>query len=177
MKWYKKQMKTVDKIPKNANGSYYTTDYVNDKTVLELEAIFKTKAEKITIYPLLLNNHCHQNVGLMLDILNKNIVKYRSVLGFNIISRHSGDYLLELHSVLQHIETNELIDLTDDYCSETEKWFIAFTTDMTKQQIFVIIDMLNCGHYNSISKYEYELDGNLLGFYNKLSCIKKIRIL
>ena len=185
LKWYKKQINNEDKIPVSTTGCFHTTDNVKIKHIEEIEAVFNTKAIKMNIIPLLYNNHCHTNVQLMMKILNKNTVKYTSVLGYNIIACDCGSqYLLELHSVLKNIETNEMIDLTTDYGGETVKWFIPFKENTNKQEIHFILNNLNCGYYSSVYNhkcYGRELciprnkyDGELNGFYKQLLFISKV---
>jgi hypothetical protein len=82
-------------------------------------------AENLIINPILLRNYCHMNVDIMLTFLNQNTVRYEHVIGYNVTACPCGSlWYLELHSVLRHIPTQELIDLTTDMYGETQKWFI-----------------------------------------------------
>jgi hypothetical protein len=104
-----------------------------------LEPIFIVKIEVMSI---LTRNLCHYNCSRLLEILNKNKVRYEHVLGYNITACPcSGIWSLELHSVIRVIETGELFDLTTDFNQEKEKWFVGMKVLVKEDNIVRLCDM------------------------------------
>ena len=133
--WYYKQVKKdslpIVPIPDITGRGYVQTKNIKPSHTEWVKSFGCWSAEpvKVRITPLLENNHCHYNCSKMLTILNKKEKKYNQVLGYNFCSCPCGKMCsLELHSVLQNISTCEYVDLTTDFCGETEKWFVPIKT-------------------------------------------------
>lgn len=70
-------------------------------------------------------NNCHYNSSKLCQIANKKDKKLRHLVGYNFHSCPCGRfYSMEIHSVVQDIATGEMMDFTEDFAGETEKWFI-----------------------------------------------------
>ena len=109
------------------------SNMVREKHILEIEQRLTSaigEAKRVTIVPLLRPSVCFWNCMKMDVILNKASKKYNTVLGYTITACPCGKlYSMELHALLKVIKTGVYIDLTTDYCSETEKWFIPIEED------------------------------------------------
>jgi hypothetical protein len=82
------------------------------------------KAEIVRIVPIGLNNFCWQNATWLEDEFG-----FKKIYGFNIVAcRCGGRMCFEIHAVNRN-PLGELIDITRDYCGETEKWFVPFANN------------------------------------------------
>jgi len=80
------------------------------------------KAKLVKIVPIGLNNCCFQNATWLEEAFG-----FKKIYGFNIVACGCGGRMtFELHALNQTPFTGELIDITRDYCGETEKWFVPF---------------------------------------------------
>jgi hypothetical protein len=83
------------------------------------------KAKLVRVVPIGLNNCCFQNATWLEEEFG-----FKKIYGFNIVAcRCGGRMTFELHALNQTPFTGELIDITRDYCGETEKWFVPFEND------------------------------------------------
>jgi hypothetical protein len=79
------------------------------------------KAKMVRIVPIGLNNMCFQNATWLEQEFG-----FKKIYGFNIVACGCGGRMtFELHAVNLSPD-GELIDITRDYCDETEKWFVPF---------------------------------------------------
>jgi hypothetical protein len=156
LKWYNKQMRGRPLAPEILPHDEMTeTRYVKQLTfkLLEKYDVFG-KPCLVNVVPMLRRNECYENTRLMSIILNKNSKKYRRVLGYNITACRCGLlWMMELHSLLQHIESGKYIDLTIDFNHETRKWFVPLTTTIPEDDIemysIVYTDMLRCNLFST----------------------------
>ena len=82
------------------------------------------KAKMVRIVPIGLNNMCFQNATWLEQEFG-----FKKIYGFNILACGCGGRMtFELHAVNLSPD-GELIDITRDYCDETEKWFVPFEND------------------------------------------------
>jgi hypothetical protein len=150
LKWYNRKYKGFVMRPIPPHGEMSQTKYVKPSMFEPLKQYQDIFGEPIliNIYPMLLPTLCHNNVEDMLVILNKNSKKYRGVLGYNVSSCPCGRLVcMELHSVLQYIETGQYIDLTTDYNNEKQKWFVPLvriSTDDIKHYSYAFTNIINC---------------------------------
>lgn len=145
LNWYNKQKnKPIPPSLENI-GSLTQTKYVKNPDIVMLENKFDcllkgNKIINIKVEPLLIRNLCHYNCLTLLNILNKKKEQYKIITGYCITSCPCGKLIcLELHSVLQHIETKQYIDLTTDYGKEQSKWFIPLFDDLCNLDINYIL--------------------------------------
>lgn len=130
--WYKREMKKDGvrpiEIPPDFNlKCLVRTEWVKQDVVEEITemAIGIAPPQKIKIVPLMTRNCCHYNSTKLCQIVNKKEKKIRHLLGYNFCSCPCGRYYsMELHSVVQDITTGEMMDFTEDFGGETEKWFV-----------------------------------------------------
>jgi hypothetical protein len=88
------------------------------------------KAELVKIVPIGLNNMCYQNATWLEQEFG-----LKKVYGFNIVAcRCGGRMTFELHAV-NITPDGKLIDITRDYCGETEKWFVPFENDNFNEEL------------------------------------------
>ena len=126
--WYKKQC-IIENIKEPAIPPNFEKmgmlEQPNPIAVKLAERHLGSTAIFMKVIPMLYRNCCHNNVMLMLRILNQKSKKYVGVFGYNITGCDCGKlYCVEIHSVLKHIESNTYIDLTRDFGGLTEKFFI-----------------------------------------------------
>lgn len=82
------------------------------------------KAKVVRIVPIGLNNMCWQNATWLEAEFG-----FKKIYGFNIVAcRCGGRMCFEIHAV-NRTPSGELIDITRDYCGETEKWFVPFDNE------------------------------------------------
>lgn len=82
------------------------------------------KAQLVRIVPIGLNNMCWQNATWLEAEFG-----FKKIYGFNIVAcRCGGRMCFEIHAV-NRTPSGELIDITRDYCGETEKWFVPFDNE------------------------------------------------
>ena len=82
------------------------------------------KAKLVRIVPIGLNNMCYQNAEWLEEEFG-----FKKIYGFNIIGcRCGGRMCFEIHA-LNRTASGELIDITRDFCGETEKWFVPFDNE------------------------------------------------
>lgn len=87
------------------------------------------KAKMVRIVPIGLNNMCFQNATWLEQDFG-----FKKIYGFNIVAcRCGGRMTFEIHA-LNRTASGELIDITRDYCGETEKWFVPFETEDYNQE-------------------------------------------
>jgi len=92
-------------------------------------------AKMVKIVPIGLNNMCFQNAEWL-----EYAFGFKRIFGFNIVGcRCGGRMCFEIHA-LNRTASGELIDITRDFCHETEKWFVPFENDefnhISNQKIF-----------------------------------------
>jgi hypothetical protein len=88
------------------------------------------KAKLVRIVPIGLNNMCYQNATWLEEEFG-----FKKIYGFNIVAcRCGGRMTFELHAVNLSPD-GELIDITRDYCHETEKWFVPFENDNFNEKL------------------------------------------
>ena len=88
------------------------------------------KAKLVKIVPIGLNNMCFQNATWLEQEFG-----FKKIYGFNIVAcRCGGRMTFELHAVNLSPD-GELIDITRDYCGETEKWFVPFENDYFNEEL------------------------------------------
>ena len=156
--WYEKQARkeNISLNPIYDTAKCAKTSMVQEKHIKEIEdellcAIGEAKLVKVV--PLLRPRTCFWNCVKMDKILNKKAKKVNTVLGYNITACHCGKlYMMELHALLKDNATGDYIDLTTDFCSETEKWFIPIEEDCSSLKNRVnTINALGGGFYYSCS--------------------------
>ena len=82
------------------------------------------KAKLVRVVPIGLNNCCYQNATWLEEEFG-----FKKIYGFNIVAcRCGGRMTFEIHAV-NRTASGELIDITRDYCGETEKWFVPFENE------------------------------------------------
>jgi len=87
------------------------------------------KAQVVKIVPIGLNNCCFQNATWLEEAFG-----FKKIYGFNIVGCECGGRMcFEIHA-LNRISSGELIDITRDYCGETEKWFVPFENEDYNQE-------------------------------------------
>jgi len=121
--------KLLPTIPPNFEKFTTNTAGVNNRIINEIDNKTGIRPVLVKIQPLLLRNMCHSNSLFIEDLLGDN---YEAITGYNITACDCGEfYSMELHTLLKY-ET-EWIDLTTDFCKETEKWFLPlFKTNNKK---------------------------------------------
>ena len=88
------------------------------------------KAKLVKITPIGVNNYCFQNAKWLEEEFG-----FKRIFGFNILAcRCGGRMTFEIHA-LNRTASGELIDITRDYCGETEKWFVPFENEDYDQEI------------------------------------------
>ena len=87
------------------------------------------KAKLVKITPIGMNNYCFQNATWLEEEFG-----FKKIYGFNILAcRCGGRMTFEIHA-LNRTASGELIDITRDYCGETEKWFVPFENEEYNQE-------------------------------------------
>ena len=132
--------KLLPTIPHNFEIFTTKTAGVNNRIINEIYNKTGIRPVLVKIQPLLLRNMCHINSLFIEDLLED---KYEAITGYNITACSCGEfYSMELHTLLKY-ET-EWIDLTTDFCKETEKWFLPLFKTNTKK----IKGLMNFGNDN-----------------------------
>ena len=89
------------------------------------------KAKLVKITPIGLNNMCFQNAEWLEAEFG-----FKRIFGFNIVGcRCGGRMCFEIHA-LNRTASGELIDITRDFCDETEKWFVPFENEDFNEAIY-----------------------------------------
>ena len=89
------------------------------------------KAKLVRIVPIGLNNCCFQNAEWLEEEFG-----FKRIFGFNIVGcRCGGRMCFEIHA-LNRTASGELIDITRDFCDETEKWFVPFENEDFNNEIY-----------------------------------------
>lgn len=118
----------ADAMMKDCSGSKGHTNTTKDVRREYLPDVLH-KAKLVKIVPIGLNNCCFQNATWLEEEFG-----LKKIYGFNIIAcRCGGRMCFEIHA-LNRTASGELIDITRDFCGETEKWFVPFENEYYNQE-------------------------------------------
>lgn len=110
----------ADALVEDCSGSKGHTNTTKDVRREYLPDVLH-KAKLVKIVPIGLNNCCFQNATWLEQEFG-----FKKIYGFNIVAcRCGGRMCFEIHA-LNRTASGELIDITRDFCGETEKWFVPF---------------------------------------------------
>ena len=121
------------------------------------------KEQRIKIVPLGLNNFCHYNSKLAVEIFGDD---FERVIGYNINFCDCGKHInCEIHSVVRDKRNGALYDLTKDFDNMKEKLFIEILDKEKAEDIQLSknVDFINNGVYSHYCKRSWFELVNVVG--------------